>query len=527
MTRRPACTTRPTAALTRALLLTAVMLLPAGCAPTDERDERHVAAAPVAAPTAVEPLEPARPPRARSQRIGSLGKHYRNRSLAVSRDLKRIAWVDQREERCRVVVDRTRGPWFARCTNPVFSPDGSTVAYFSTTKAEENPKVHLIVGGEASAVELGNEGPVGFAETGGAWAAVAALRTPEQAPGAPTPAEPPPRRMLAFAPRGKLGEYRDTTAPVISPDGAHVAFVASDAQGVQKLVVDGKVARDFGTPQVEFIPVLKSSKPVPNLEPEATVRYLADGSLAGVALGEQGWTVFHGNDTWASYVGIRLPEGAGFEITGSPLLSRPALMGGTLVTAAKAPVACWWARQDGDAERWQVVCNGKPIDDQVCNGTSAGQPIVPSADGKVAMYVCQIVPDPGPDGQVDPRNLWVVVAGKKHGPHRFVWGPALTPDAQHWAFAAADGVDDTWFYEFDGKRFDGPWQHAFPATISPDAKSIAWAASPRADGQRVDLVRDGEVVTRGDVVMAPPRWADGRVEFALKRGRSVRRVVID
>jgi hypothetical protein len=527
MTRRPE--TKPHQRALARLLLSTVLLLPASCSSSDGEPagDPHAAAPAAVAPAAAESIEPARPPRARSQAIGALGKHYRTRSLAVSHDLKRIAWVDQREERCRVVVDRVRGPWFARCTNPIFSPDGSTVVYYSSHKVEEVPKVHLIVGDQASKPELGNEGPVGFAPKSATWAAIAPLRGPERAPGAPTPAEPPPRRMLAFGPSGTLGEYHDTSNPVVSPDGAHVAFVSSDAQGVQRLVVDGKVVRDFGAPQVDFIPVMKSNKPTPHLEPETTVRYLSDGSLVGVALGENGWTVFHDGATWASHVGIRMSEDSGFEITSSPLLSRSAVMGGSLVTAAEAPVACWWERREGDAEHWQVTCNGKPIDEQVCNAASAGQPIVLSANGSVAMYVCQIVPEPSPDGQVDPRNLWVVVGGKKLGPHRFVWGLTLTPDAQHWAYAAAEDVQDTWFYEFDGKRFDGPWQHAFPATISPDAKSIAWAASEREDGQRVDLVRDGEIVTRGDVVMAPPRWADGKVEFALKRGRSVRRVTID
>jgi hypothetical protein len=508
MTRRPAWTFRSAAALASALLPGALVLT-------------------VATAIAADPAPTARPPRAHSERIGSVGKGYRMRSLAVSRDMKRIAWIDQRGERCRVVVDRERGPWFARCTNPIFSPDGSTVAYFSSEKVEEAPLVHLIVGGKASKADLGNEGPVAFGEHGGAWAAVAPARAPVPAEGAPTPSEAPPRRMIAFGQGGVVGEYHDTTAPVISPDGAHAAFVASDATGTQRLILDGKVARDFGSPDVDFLPVIKTTRPQPNLEPEAMVRFLSDGSLAGIVLAANGWTVFHGDTAWASYPGIRLPESSGFEVTGSPLLSRPAVMGGSLVAAAKAPVACWWQRQEGDAEQWQVVCNGKPIDDQVCNAPGPGQPIVVTPDGRATMYVCQVVGDPLPDGKPDERNLWVVAAGKKHGPHRFVWGLDLTPDAQHAAFAAADGVDDTWFYDFDGKRFDGPWQHAFPATISPDAKSIAWAASPHEDGKRVDLVRDGDVVTRGDMVMAPPRWTGERVEFALKRGHSVRRVVID
>lgn len=467
------------------------------------------------------------PPPTHSERIGSIGKHARPRSLFVSRGLDRLAWADVREERCRIVVDRSFGEWHARCTNPLMSQDGSTVAYFASEKVEESPAVHLIVDGQASPVEVGNEGPIVFAEQAKAWAAIAPARAPRPAADAPTPAEAPPRRLIAFTASGVLGEYHDTTAPVISRDGAHVAFIASDSAGNQQLIVDGQVARDFGSPQVDFIPAIKQSRPQPNLEPEATVRFLSDGSLAGIALGRSGWTVFHGDETWASYPGIRLPESTGFEVTGSPLIDRAAVMGGSLVTAAKAPVACWWQRRDGGVEQWQVVCNGRPVDDQLCNAASPGQPISVTPDGKSVMYVCEIVPEPGPDGQVEPRNLWVVAGGKKLGPHRFVWGLELSPDGQHHAFAAADGVDDTWFYEWDGKRFDGPWQHAFPATISPDAKSIAWAASPREDGTRVDLVRDGRLATRADLVMAPPRWTDGRIEFAVKRGRSVRRVVID
>lgn len=466
-------------------------------------------------------------PRTHSARIGSVGKHYRQRSLFVSRGLDRLAWVDAREERCRVVVDRARGDWHARCTNPLMSPDGSTVTYFASEKVEEAPSVHLIVDGQASPVEVGNEGPVAFAEQGKAWAAIAPARAPRPAADAPTPAEAPPRRMIAFSPAGVLGEYHDTTAPVISPDGAHVAFVASDATGKQSLIVDGKVARDFGSPQVDFIPAIKQGRPQPNLEPEAMVRFLSDGTTAGIALGASGWTVFHGSETWASYPGIRLPESTGFEVTGSPLIDRAAVMGGSLVTAAKAPVACWWQRRDGGVEQWQVVCNGRPYDQQLCNAASPGQPIAVTPDGKSVAYVCEIVPEPGPDGQVDARNLWVIVDGRKLGPHRFVWGLELTPDGRHYAFAAADGIDDTWFYEFDGKRFDGPWQHAFPPTISPDAKSIAWAASPHEDGKRVDLVRDGVLATRGDIVMAPPHWSGATVAFALKRGHSVRRIVIE
>jgi hypothetical protein len=530
MTRATAGRTRREAIVASALLTGLLLARPCRAEATVAEPSPSAPAATAAAERSAgaAPSPSAAPaPPTRSERIGSVGKHFRQRSLFVSRSLDRLAWVDAREERCRVVVDRSFGAWHARCTNPLLSPDGGTVVYFASEKVEEAPAVRLVVDGQASPVEVGNEGPVAFAEHGKAWAAIAPARATPPVADAPTPSGAPPRRMIAFSPAGVLGEYHDTTAPVISPDGVHVAFVASDSAGNQRLVVDGRVARDFGSPKVEFIPVVKQGRPLPNLEPEAMVRFLSDGSLAGIALGENGWSVFHGDETWASYPGIRLPESTGFEVTGSPLLDRPAVMGGSLVAAAKAPVACWWQRRDGGVEHWQVVCNGKPVDDQLCNAPSPGQPITVTPDGKSVMYVCEIVAEPGPDGQVDPKNLWVVVDGGKRGPHRFVWGLELTPDGRHHAFAAADGVDDTWFYELDGKRFDGPWQHAFPPTISPDGKSIAWAASAQADGKRVDLVRDGVLATRGDIVMAPPRWTGDTVEFAIRRGHSVRRVVID
>ena len=56
---------------------------------------------------------------------------------------------------------------------------------------------------------------------------------------------------------------------------------------------------------------------------------------------------------------------------------------------------------------------------------------------------------------------------------------------------------------------------------------MGWAARGREDGKRVDLVRDGVLAARGDMVMAPPRWTGERIEFAVKRGHGVRRVVID
>ena len=110
------------------------------------------------------------------------------------------------------------------------SADGSTVAYFASEKVEQAPSVRLIVGDHTSAVELGNEGPIAFAEHGGSWAAIAPARAPQPPPDAATPSEAPPRRMIAFNQSGVLGEYHDTTAPVISKDGCAVGTQLPESQ---------------------------------------------------------------------------------------------------------------------------------------------------------------------------------------------------------------------------------------------------------------------------------------------------------
>jgi hypothetical protein len=251
--------------------------------------------------------------------------------------------------------------------------------------------------------------------------------------------------------------------------------------------------------------------------------------LAGVALGEHGWTVFHDDRDWATYPGLRMTPDSGFQVRESELLARAAILAGSLVTAAAAPVACWWEKLEGDPDRWRVNCNGKPVDDVVCNAPAAGLPISVSADGSATVYGCQITPAPGPGGAPgDPRNLWVVSAGKRNGPYRFLWGVAASDDGRHSAWAAADTVYDPWYYVVDGRRIDGPWQHAFPPQFSPDHRSVVWGAVSDPHEQRVDLVVDGRIRARADIIMTPPVFpSNGTVQWAVKRGNSVRRIVID
>jgi hypothetical protein len=489
------------------------------------------------------------------------------------------------------VADRVRGPSFAKCADPRYSPDGETLAYFAAVERpspRKVPKVQLVVNGKPSDVIVAEQGPISFGAERGAWAAAALARiepppgTPSPVPtstaagsaiatptaagkGAASPTDPaegaatampgatpgpdptkgsatpspvatedaaaaPPHRIVVFDATGVLGEHPDTTAPAVSPDGAHVAYIAADEDGRQVLHVDGRVRRDFGAPEIAHQPSIKMAKAGPNLEPETTVRYLSDGSLVGVALGEAGWTVFHDDEIWATYPALRMPPESDFQVDNPNLRTTSAIVAGSLSVATDTPTACWWERMEGENDRWRVLCNRKPIDSQVCEVQSPGVPISIGAKSGRAAYICRSTPvSEEMELGNTPQNIWVVVNGKKLGPHRFVWALELSDDGEHYGYAAADSLDEPWFYVIDGKRYDGPWQQTFPPKFSPDGTVAVWAASAEEEGSRVDLVLRGNIVTRAERVMKPPLFfgsgEDLEVHWAVKRGNSVRRVI--
>ncbi|HZR82738.1 MAG TPA: hypothetical protein VFD92_16710 [Candidatus Binatia bacterium] len=475
------------------------------------------------------------PPLVRSTTLGNVGGGYRKNSLTVSHDQRRYAWVQTSGDRCRVVADEKKGPLQSICLDPVFSRNGAAVADWSVPDPGKPPKGYLTVNGTRADVAFGREAPIAFSREGGSWATIAPAYDPEGTPttpeergeSAPAGEAPPvpdrPRRLLALAERGELGEYYDTTTPAVSPHGEHVAFVAADAEGNVSLVVDGKVERRFEKPAIRYLPVVKPQKVGPNLEPESSVTYLADGSLVTVALAEQGYTVFHDATPWAAYPAVNIPK-TGYQVLDPQLLTLRTLVAGSIVTARDAPVACWWERPEGKEDRWRVVCNGQPIDDQLCDNYWVDQPLAISADGKSVAYVCPGTPELSPEGiPLGRPPLSIVFGGQRLGPpHPFVWGVDLSADGRHYAYAAADSVDDTFFYVVDGKRYDGPWLGAFPPRLSPEGTSVVWAASREEEGKRVDLVVDGDVIARADVVMAPPLFrGERKVQWAVRRGKSV------
>jgi hypothetical protein len=464
------------------------------------------------------------PVRVHVERIARLSKDYRRGSLASSRDQRRVGWVAQASggAACRLVIDGVPGPERRACSAPVFAADGSRAASWVTTLAAPGASVvsRLVIDASPVGPDLADSGDVRLAE-GGGWVASALLAPPPEG----VPSEAP--RMRVFGPAGDLGTFRDTSPPVLDLTGRHAAWVASDASGRRALFVDGREERDFGLPAPGTAAPIRIARPGPNLEPEETVRWLSDGTLVGIVPSGLGWLVFRARP---GATGETLRDFAGHDVlwrTAQPPPTDPAsrargsaLLSGSLATAAQAPVACWWERPAASGDgRWRVACNGEPADDATCllPGTT---PIAIAPGGKSFAYACVDATSTGTTG------LFVVARGRRTGPHHEV-ATITVADGGQVAYAARDTADSAFFYVVDGRRTAMEWDEVFAPRFSPDGRHVAWGARPDAKRPRVDLVLDGRVRTRVDLVAAPPRVEDdGSASWIVRRGRNVLRIAM-
>jgi len=162
---------------------------------------------------------------------------------------------------------------------------------------------------------------------------------------------------------------------------------------------------------------------------------------------------------------------------------------------------------------------GEPVDDATClfAGTT---PIAISPGGRSVAYACVDATSTGAAG------LFVVANGRRTGPHHEV-ATIATADGGQVAYAARDAADAAFFYVVDGRRTAKEWDEVFAPRHSPDGRHVAWGARPDAKRPRVDLVLDGRVRTRVDLVAAPPRVEDdGSASWIARRGRNVLRIAM-
>lgn len=396
-----------------------------------------------------------------------------------------------------------RGPGFAEMGPPLFAA-GSTHVFYWGRHDDDGRSRYAIGADTATSATPFAEPPVIVTSRGGArWAAIGPV---DADPGAPADAPAP---VAVVVDGREMGRWPSVTRPDFSPDGAHVAWIAREAGGRALVLVDGSVVRAFdATPPTEG---------TPSFEKLATTRYLSDGRLVTLAPDHDGWSMRRGEELLASY---------GHDIIPNTMLlladaSTPAsVVAGSLVTAAKAPVAVWWERMAGAAEQWRVVRDGAPVDGVVCDHYWSTQPPVVTDDGVHVAYVC---PTPVDIGHPLGRR-YVVLDGRRFGVYVETWTLGLASDGSQVAYGAADTLPvQGWRVYANGVPRTPPFPLVWRPRFSPDTTRVFWAAGPERGRRGIGV--DMRTIARCDDILYGPEFPDERTAvWVVRRGRKISRI---
>ena len=240
------------------------------------------------------------------------------------------------------------------------------------------------------------------------------------------------------------GSGVDSTDPLISPDGEHIAYPAQIDRDHRALIIDGKSAGYLA----EKLTYTDDSK-----------------HLVGVA---------HG------------PKSAALLVDGKPLFSAQQLL--TYVVAPKTHrIAAVLMHKYPDGSQGQfVLLDGKPAEATLCK--NAVQNVVFSPDGKHYAAVCS-----------NAINInYVVIDGKKGEEYDAVGMPgtttsnggfAFSPDSSRFVYDAHGG--GKYFVVVNGEESDDAYDAPSGFCFSPDGKHLAYCGFQAATGKNT-MVIDGK-----------------------------------
>ncbi len=347
-------------------------------------------------------------------------------------------------------------------------------------------------------------GMMDFSDVGGHWCTTGLE---------PGPAEDQPGPFRLFANGSEAGRHHDASFPAVSREG-HVAYLADD-DGRLVLLVDGAERQTFSAPTAPCAVKSAQAAGSPQLPRHHIVRYLADGSLLIVARDADGWGVYHDETRWASYPvsNIDPPD--------DDCKNTAVLAHGSIRRAEGAPVVAWLERLPGEAERWRVVRNGKPIDDFVCTAPWLRQPPELDAAGRHIAYACTA------KNAQDQDQVFVVRDGVRYGPYPEVWGMALSENGAHVTYGAADGEQPRpWAIYVDGEKRTGRYASTWRPRVSDDGATVVWEAQDDVNG-RGRLGINHRAIGSFDSILWGPEFERGdRVAWIIRRGRKLTRVSV-
>ncbi len=438
-------------------------------------------------------------------RLGRLPLRYRTNSIAIAPDGWAYAVVATGPENDQVVSTAGVEPPHPLGLAISFLPKSHRFFYWVSPTREDKKVYRFVANGQVIPTDAVLPGPVAFSADGSRW--VVTVLKPTETPGTVGAIE-------LVANGETIGSYDDATAPSISPDGTHVAFLGARGKTVT-LFVDGEPRQTFPQPTVPCAVEAAAAARHPDLPSRHAVRYLADGSLLVVTRDADGWGIYRDGTRIASYT-LSTQDSTTDECRGASFLAVPSIR-----AAADSPDVYWWERIAGDAELWRVVRNGRPVDDVICDEPWRRHPPETSPDGRHVLYPCAVVKDRVQGG----KEVYVVHDGRRHGPYQEVWGPAFSANGQHTSWAAAGIADKRpWGVYVDGERRADGFEMVWRPRVADDGTSVAWEAKFRPEGRGFLGIDDRVIGSFDEILWGPEFEAEGRVAWVIRRGRSLTRV---
>ena len=446
-----------------------------------------------------------RPPRlrVRKEHLALLPIPWRRPSIHVAEDGKHVTFTVRDGDGYHVVGPEGSGPTYRDVSAPMFARASERVFYVGALESGGRRRYDVVAGAKVVPTPIVDAIHLASAPGGGRWAFLGYFEEPQPDSDTPGP--------VAMIVDGKeVGRYPAASKPAFSADGAHVAWLARTEGGETTIVVDGAVVRTLAA----------SPLPArPRFHDLAAVRYLSDGRLIVLAPDGPSWVVVRGDETLATYAQNLIP-GTTVVVTGPD--TGTSIASPSLVTASDVPVAIWWERLPGEADRWRVVRDGAPVDGMVCASYWGTQPPVVTDDGAHVAYVCPTPREPqAPLGQ-----RWVMLDGRRFGTYVETWTLGVSADGTQVAYGAADRLPIlTWRVLVNGTPRTAPQQLVWRPRFSPDGKHLLWAGGPERGRRRIAV--DTATATHFDDLLYGPEFPSPRTGvWVIRRGRKISRVEV-
>lgn len=425
-------------------------------------------------------------------------------SIAVSEDAEKYAYVVADADGKRVVHDGMSDDSYPDATVPTFAPVTRKLFYWAG--AFTGPG-YLVADGTRIG-DFGRDGTLVFCLDGTRWATAAGTRELKVGD------ETKPGPVIVLADGKKLGSYPDASVPSFSADGRHLAYLVG-ADDATKLVVDGTERASYVKPTSPCAAPKTPFPRGPNFWPQFQVRYQSDGRLLVMTQDEDGWGIYRDGTRVASYAASVVQTHP--RIGGECPRDVTAIAAWSFTTAEKAPVAAWWERMPGNAERWRVVRNEAPADDVVCSRPWLLQPPELSADGRHLAYACSVS---------DPEDsVTIVLDGRRFGPYRDMWAYALSDDGVHVAYGADDGMGERpWKYYVDGEARTESFAAVWRPRVEAGTGRLAWESRLEGDQGGVLGIERRRLASFDQVVFGPRFLHPGTVTWVIRRGRRLVRL---